>query len=94
MQARARKVEMRDVPGKSGNIIRRSTTSVSTWTVKAPGGKISLSSDWRSAKYEEIYLHACDTVSDTYAGIGWYFEMYNRIRPHSSLKRKTPYQVY
>jgi putative transposase len=49
---------------------------------------------WRSVKYEKVYLHACDTVSDSRAGIGRYFNLYNRRRPHSSLKRKTPDQVY
>ena len=33
-------------------------------------------------------------VSDSRAGIGKYFNLYNRRRPHSSLKRKTPDQVY
>ena len=49
---------------------------------------------WRSVKYEEVYLHAYDTVSDSRTGIGKYFDLYNRRRPHSSLKRKTPDQVY
>ena len=49
---------------------------------------------WRSVKYEEVYLHAYDTVSDSRAGAGKYFNLYNRRRPHSSLKRKTPDQVY
>ena len=49
---------------------------------------------WRSVKYEEVYLHAYDTVSDSRAGIGRYFNLYNQRRPHSSLKRKTPDQVY
>jgi putative transposase len=49
---------------------------------------------WRSVKYEEVYLHAYDTVSDSRAAIGKYFILYNRRRPHSSLKRKTPDQVY
>ncbi len=48
----------------------------------------------RSVKYEEVYLHAYDTVSEARAGIGRYFDVYNRRRPHSSLKRKTPDQVY
>jgi len=33
---------------------------------------------WRSVKYEEVYLHAYDTVSDSRAGIGRYFDLYNR----------------
>ncbi len=49
---------------------------------------------WRSVKYEEVYLHAYDTVSDSRTGIGHYFNLYNRKRPHSSLKGKTPDQVY
>ena len=43
---------------------------------------------WRSVKYEEVYLHAYDTVSDARAGIGKYFDVYNRRSPHSSLKTK------
>ena len=49
---------------------------------------------WRSVKYEEVYLNAYDTVSDSRAGIGKYFNLYNRRRPHFSLKGKTPDQVY
>ena len=49
---------------------------------------------WRSVKYEEVYLHAYDTVSDSRTGIGRYFDLYNRRRPHSSLGRKTPDSVY
>ena len=49
---------------------------------------------WRSVKYEEVYLHAYDTVSDSRVGLGRYFDLYNRRRPHSSLGRKTPDQVY
>ena len=49
---------------------------------------------WRSVKYEEVYLHAYDTVSDSRTGIDRYFNLYNRRRPHSSLKGKTPDQVY
>ncbi len=49
---------------------------------------------WRSVKYEEVYLHAYDAVSDSRAGLGRYFDLYNRRRPHSSLGRKTPDQVY
>ena len=49
---------------------------------------------WRSVKYEEVYLHAYDTVSDARAGIACYFNLYNQRRSHSSLKGKTPDQVY
>jgi putative transposase len=49
---------------------------------------------WRSVKYEEVYLHAYDTVSDARASIGRYFSFYNTQRPHSSLDRQTPDQAY
>ena len=49
---------------------------------------------WRSVKYEEVYLRAYDTVSDARASIGRYFSFYNTQRPHSSLDRQTPDQVY
>ena len=49
---------------------------------------------WRSVKYEEIYLRAYDTVSEARTSIGRYFEFYNTGRPHSSLDRRTPDQVY
>ena len=49
---------------------------------------------WRSVKYEEVYLHAYDTVSDSRTGIGRYFDLYNQRRPHSRLGRRTPDQVY
>ena len=49
---------------------------------------------WRSIKYEEVYLKAYETVTEARASIGRYVHLYNTRRPHSSLDRKTPYQVY
>jgi len=49
---------------------------------------------WRSLKYEEVYLHAYESVSETRTKIGRYIEFYNERRPHSSLKAQTPDQVY
>ena len=46
----------------------------------------------RSAKYEEVYLHARDTVSGSPAGIGRDLNPHNPRRPHSSSKK--PDQVY
>jgi putative transposase len=45
---------------------------------------------WRSVKYEEVYLHAYDSVSAARDGIGRYLELYNRHRPHSALDGRTP----
>ena len=49
---------------------------------------------WRTVKYEEVYLHAYDTVREARAAIGRYLSFYNGRRPHSSLDRKTPDQAY
>jgi putative transposase len=49
---------------------------------------------WRSVKYEEVYLHAYDSVSDARASLGRYLDLYNRRRPHSSLDGMTPDQAY
>ena len=49
---------------------------------------------WRSIKYEEVYLHAYETVSAAREGIGRYINFYNTRRPHSSHQARTPDVVY
>lgn len=49
---------------------------------------------WRSLKYEEVYLKAYDTVAQAHRGIGGYLDFYNQERPHQSLDRLTPHEVY
>jgi putative transposase len=49
---------------------------------------------WKSIKYEEVYLHAYESVSQGRRSIGRYLEFYNSVRPHSSLGAFTPDQVY
>jgi putative transposase len=49
---------------------------------------------WKSVKYEEVYLHAYDTVGDARAGLTRYFAFYNTRRPHTALDRRTPDAVY
>jgi len=49
---------------------------------------------WRSVKYEEVYLHAYDSVSEARTSISCYFDFYNRRRPHVSLDGATPDQAY
>ena len=49
---------------------------------------------WESVKYEEVYLHAYDSVSQARQGLQSYFKFYNEQRPHSSLDGKTPDSVY
>ena len=49
---------------------------------------------WRSIKYEEVYLHAYDSVGEARQSIGRYLDFYNGRRPHSSLDGITPDQAY
>ena len=49
---------------------------------------------WRSIKYEEVYLHAYESVSHARAGLSRYIDFYNTRRPHSSLDKATPEEFY
>jgi putative transposase len=49
---------------------------------------------WKSLKYEEVYLHAYDSVAEARQGLQRYFSFYNQRRPHSSLDGRTPDMVY
>jgi len=49
---------------------------------------------WKSIKYEDIYLHAYDTVSAVKHGVGRYLVFYNRNRPHQSLDGIPPDAFY
>ena len=47
-----------------------------------------------TVKYEEIYLHAYDSVCDAKQGLEKYFMFYNQNRPHTALDDKTPNEFY
>lgn len=49
---------------------------------------------WRSVKYEDIYLHAYQTLRELKAALACYFEFYNALRPHQSLEDRTPDEMY
>lgn len=49
---------------------------------------------WKTVKYEEVYLHAYDSVNEARTSIVHYLDWYNRSRPHSQLKKKTPDEAY
>jgi putative transposase len=48
---------------------------------------------WRSVKYEEVYLHAYESLSQARDGLKAYFQFYNTKRKHQTLKAK-PDEVY
>ena len=49
---------------------------------------------WKTIKYEEVYLHAYDSISHARQSLARYLAFYNQRRPHSRLDRHTPNQVY
>lgn len=49
---------------------------------------------WRTVKYEEVYLHAYDTVDEARRRLASYFIFYNTERLPSSLGYQTPREVY
>ena len=49
---------------------------------------------WKSVKYEEVYLHANETVSAAQQGLERYRTFYNQTRPHWALDGHTPDRVY
>jgi transposase InsO family protein len=49
---------------------------------------------WKSVKYEEVYLHAYESVTQARQALTRYFSFYNTRRPHSSLDGQTPDTVY
>jgi len=49
---------------------------------------------WRSVKYEDLYLHAYETMPELKAALANYFDFYNARRPHQSLDYRTPDEVY
>jgi putative transposase len=49
---------------------------------------------WRTVKYEEIYLREYDNGHELIRYLRQYFDYYNHRRPHRSLGKKTPAEVY
>ena len=49
---------------------------------------------WKSVKYEEVYLHAYDSVAEAQQHLTAYFTFYNQARPHRALDGRTPDMVY
>jgi putative transposase len=49
---------------------------------------------WKSIKYEEVYLHAYETMSMARSGIGRYPDFYNSRRPHRALDGMPPDTFY
>ncbi len=50
--------------------------------------------EWRSVKYEEVYLRAYTTGSEARGSLTKYFAFYNERRVHETLAYATPDEVY
>jgi len=61
---------------------------------KWPPEAACLSDQIPTRTFEEVYLHAYETVSAAREGIGRYIVFYNTRRPHSSHAARTPDVVY
>jgi putative transposase len=49
---------------------------------------------WRTVKYEEVYLRQYADGHELIRSLRRYFDYYNNRRPHSSLRFRTPAEVY
>jgi putative transposase len=49
---------------------------------------------WRTVKYENIYLHAYETVVELERGLTSYFNFYCHERLHMALGYRTPWEAY
>jgi len=49
---------------------------------------------WRSLKYEEVYLKAYESMLDAKKNIKIWIDYYNQKRPHLSMEKQTPNDVY
>ncbi len=84
---------MRTVPAFL-ELLRRHTIRISMDGRGAWRDNVFVERLCRSIKYEEVCLHAYDSVSAAKAGIARYVAFYNTRRPHTALNRETPDHVY
>ena len=49
---------------------------------------------WRTVKYNCIYINNYNSVKELRIGLEEYFNFYNYERPHQSLNKKTPANIY
>jgi putative transposase len=49
---------------------------------------------WKTIKYEEVYLHAYDSVAAAKDSLARYVAFYNERRPHRALDGRSPDDVY
>ena len=55
---------------------------------------IAIERFWRSAKYEDIYLHEYKTLRELKLGVSQYITFYNEKRIHQTLSYQLPMAIY
>ena len=77
-----------------------------TWRVSATLTQISMDGKgcwrdnvfverlWRSVKYDNVYLHAYETIAAVRTGLTRYFRFFNQGRPHTAHMSRTPDHCY
>ena len=55
---------------------------------------IAIERFWRSAKYEDIYLHEYKTLRELKLGVSQYITFYNEKRIHQTLSYQRPMAIY
>lgn len=76
------------------NVLRRRQIQISMDGVGCWRDNVFVERLWRTVKYEEVYLHAYETVSDVRAALTRYFQFYNARRPHAALAHRTPNDIF
>lgn len=76
------------------NVLRRRQIEISMDGQGCWRDNIVVERLWRSVKYEEVYLHAYETLPQVRTGLARYFEFFNQRRPHRGLRARTPDNVY
>ena len=65
-------------------------TSYQPGVQRVPERAVLLERLWRSVKYEEVCLHAHETINAAQQGLERSLTFYKQIRPHRALDGRTP----
>jgi putative transposase len=76
------------------NVLRRRQIAISMDGKGCWRDNVFVERLWRSVKYEDVYLHGYETVSDVRVGLTRYFQFFNQRRPHRGLRSRIPDTVY
>ena len=83
------------LPARISPVFSSAKVFVSAWMAKSRWlDTVFVEPQWRSVKYEEVYLRAYDDIMTAHRSLGRYFEFYNSECRHLALDWRTPDSVY